>query len=140
MLVVVFAIQLFAAIPEYWPVTRWAMYKQPVGPPATYQQLAVNAVVANDKRVWLHPQELGFLAEDIVGGALSESEFQSAYRALLVERVKEALHGDDIVEISIWMYSWTVNKWETPPFQLDQPADTVKLSSFLVRGDLPDAD
>lgn len=132
-MLVIFGAQLLAKT-EYWPITRWAMYRSAGRPPTTYNDFAIWVTTGPGERHVLHVPDLGFIARNIIIGAIEneDPDARTAYRNLLTERVERALATSTIAKIEIQQQTWQVEEWEVPPFDRDNPIQSVWLAEFLV--------
>ncbi len=147
LMLVVFSIQIFGRVPEYWPLTRWAMYARggSLAAQMTNYEVVATDSVGNAHHLIL--DDLGFLGRNILLDAFVAQNpiTRDRYRLLLIERVQVALPGIDIASIEGAWLVWPVEPDVFPPVDLSNSHTRESLGTFPVsfyteQSDLPDAD
>jgi hypothetical protein len=134
LMLAVFGVQLVARIPEYWPLTRWAMYSR-VGPaPETYSDFRLVIIDTSGANHILHTSDLGFKGQDIVYTAFrdEDEEERTAYRSLLSVRVGRALQPVEPVVVEVWEDRWDIAEWDVPPFVIETPTSSSRVGLYPV--------
>ena len=130
----VFVWQIFGRAPEYWPLTRWAMYARsgPLVSRLGGEQLQVTD--STGATHYLNPSDLGFLGRNILMDAFinSDPERSVTYRNLLIGRVHTALPNIEPVELEAWQLAWDVDARAFPPINREQPRERTSLGKFPV--------
>jgi hypothetical protein len=134
LMLLVFSRQIFSGLPEYWPLTRWAMY---AGVGNVPQQLDRYEVAVTDSAGTTHHvpyMELGFLGRNILRDAFARSPLKrDLYRTVLIDRTYFALrHAEnvEIVEIEGWHLIYDVHPVLFPPVDIDDPSSSNSLGRF----------
>jgi len=130
----VFSIQIFGRIPEYWPLTRWEMYARGAG---LVTQMSNYEVAVTDSAGGVHRlilDDLGFLGRNILLDAFGTQDpiTRDQYRVFLIERVQAALPGVDITRIEGLRLVWAVEPDTFPPIDLSNPRERDSLGSFPI--------
>lgn len=132
LMLAVFGVQLVARIPEYWPLTRWAMYSR-VGPaPKEYTDFRLLITDTSGANHILHTSDLGFKGQDIVYAAFrgrDEAE-RTAYRSLLSTRVARTIRPAEPAMVEVWQDRWEVAEWDVPPFVIEAPTSSSRVGSY----------
>jgi hypothetical protein len=130
----VFCWQIFNRQGEFWPLTRWEMYARVGGIPTQLGGFALDAIDSSGTVHQLGLEHLGFLGANVLQEAFGSrnSPKRDTHRALLIDRVQDALPGVEIVKLEGWRLMWEVIPDAFPPVDPDHPSERNSMGSFPV--------
>jgi hypothetical protein len=76
-MLLVFIVQIFSRLPEYWPLTRWTMYSGAGPIPAQLSSYEVTVVDTTGTTHRIRVEELGFLGRNILLDAFQSRNIPS---------------------------------------------------------------
>ncbi len=134
LMLIVFSRQIFSGLPEYWPLTRWAMYSGAGPVPEQLSAYEVTVVDTMGTTYQIRAEELGFLGRNILLDAFHARNpvTRDLYRTTLIDRVHTALPNVDAAEIEGWYLIWDVEPDTFPPVDLEHPRERNSLGKFPV--------